>query len=89
MIEQGGHLINIYELLAASGVTFAAIIGGYVRIVGQISNLQKDTEYLKKELDEEKRNSANTDREITRKMDILLTTVTDIKVAIAEYKTKN
>ena len=87
------HLIDVYELLAAFGVTLLAVITAYIKIKIDIRSMAKDVEYmdamiseLKLDLKDEKIKSNETDIKINDKIDSVLSVLNELKLELAKHK---
>ena len=78
--------VTIFELLISCGGVIFAIIGSWIHMRINVSKLETEMRYIKKELQEEKDGNKSNYIALNDKIDNIFKVMTEIKVSIAGNK---
>lgn len=87
ILNQINHTVDFYELLTACGITVGGIVGAWINMRVNVTELKQELKYLQKELEEEKQGNKANLKLLSDKIDLLITAVNELKVELAQ-KTK-
>ena len=75
-------------LVLTGGVSISSVVAAYVAIKVEVNKMKTDIEYIKKEIDEEKAVVKQNYDSINTKLDIVINTITDMRLLQKEQEVK-
>jgi len=76
--------VTLLELIVSCGGVIAAIIGSWIHMRINVSKLETEMKYIKKELQEEKDGNKSNYIALNDKIDKIFSLMSEIKVSIAK-----
>ncbi|MCO6501357.1 MAG: hypothetical protein J5I47_13410 [Vicingus serpentipes] len=81
--------VTLFELIVGSGGAIVMIISAWIHMRITVSALKTEMNYIKKELESEKKENKNNNDFLRSKIDGIFEKLTEIQVSIASNTNKN